>query len=67
MYAAAQVMLSCEPNEIVLVGFDLGNSYQPRFYEERYNQAKSKLQKALYTQIIPAFTLLTELYNKKGI
>lgn len=67
MYAAAQFILSSEPREIVLVGFDLGNSNKPRFYENTNNQAKSKLQKALYKNIIPAFSLLTELCYMKNI
>jgi Kdo-III transferase WaaZ len=67
MYAASQFILSSEPREIVLVGFDLGNSNKPRFYENTNNQAKSKLQKALYKNIIPAFSLLTELCYMKNI
>ena len=67
MYAAAQVILSYKPKEIILVGFDLGNSNNPRFYESVNNKAKSKLQKALHKNIIPAFSLLSELCHIKNI
>ena len=67
MYAASQFILSSEPREIVLVGFDLGNSNKPRFYENTNNQAKSKLQRALHKNIIPAFTLFKEISQQKNI
>jgi Kdo-III transferase WaaZ len=67
MYAAAQFTLSSKPKEIVLVGFDLGNSNKPRFYEDKNNKTKSKLDKALYKNIIPAFTLLSEICYQKDV
>ncbi len=67
MYVAAQLMYYYQVAHMTLVGFDLGNADQPRFYETKANQDKSGLQKALYQRIIPAFSLLAEMCKQKNI
>ncbi|WP_020395791.1 6-hydroxymethylpterin diphosphokinase MptE-like protein [Thiolinea disciformis] len=69
MYVAAQLMLYWRAQTIILVGFDLGNAQQPRFYETQQSRAKNKsgLEKALHARILPAFTLFKKLCDERGI
>lgn len=67
MFVAAQLMLYLRAARITLVGFDLSNASQPRFYETLQNRDKSGLEKALHKRIIPAFTLLKSLCEERGI
>lgn len=67
MYVAAQLMLFASVRRIILVGFDLGNADQPRFYETNIDQDKSGLKSALQDRIIPHFKLLNKLCLEQGI
>lgn len=66
-YVAAQLAFSKNAGEIHLFGIDLLNSAQPRFYENKQNQAPSKLDKAIYERIVPSFNLLGDVYQRQGV
>ncbi len=67
MYAAAQLMLFLRAKKVTLVGFDLGNADQPRFYETHKNKVKSGIKKAIENRIIPSFKLLATQCKQQNI
>lgn len=67
MYRAAQVALMFNTKEIALVGLDLTNFDQPRFYESKNDQAWTGLQNAYESRILPAFTLFKQVCDERGI
>lgn len=67
MYAASQVALMHGASHIRLAGLDLTNFEQPRFYEQRNDQAWTGLQNAYETRILPAFTLLKNVCDERGV
>ena len=66
-YVAAQLAFSRRAGSIHLYGIDLINSNQPRFYENKDDNAPSKLEKAVSTRIIPSFNLLGRVYREHGV
>jgi len=66
MYTAAQIALSFNPASIFFFGFDIGNSGQPRFNENKNNKLKSGLLKD-YGVIVSSMSLFSNVCQKRNI
>lgn len=64
MSNAIQIAFYLGFKEIFLLGFDLGNANQPRFYEHTEDVVRSGLLND-YEEHIKPFMLLTKLASKK--
>lgn len=67
MYAGVQLGFHLRVRQLLLVGFDMTNFNQPRFYETPENAAWCGLEKAFHTRILPAFELAAETARELGI
>lgn len=67
MYAGVQLGFHLRVRHLLLVGFDMTNFNQPRFYETPKNAAWCGLEKAFHERIIPAFELAAETARELGI
>lgn len=66
-YVATQLAFSRHASVIHLYGIDLLNSNQPRFYEDKHDNAPSKLDKAISDRIVPSFDLLGKVYREHKV
>jgi hypothetical protein len=64
--SALQFAIGLKPRRIGLLGIDISNANQPRFYETTGRMAKSGLQKG-YQRIISHIVLANRLCEENGI
>jgi Kdo-III transferase WaaZ len=60
MYVALQIACYLNPQRLYIMGFDIGNSSQPRFYESSDNKKPSHLLQDYQRFIEPAVRLFSE-------
>ncbi|WP_157954339.1 hypothetical protein [Saccharospirillum mangrovi] len=67
MYSGVQMGFHVRAKQLCLVGFDMTNLNQPRFYETAQNAAWTGLAKAYQNRILPAFELAVKTANEFGM
>lgn len=67
MSVAIQLAYHLRPETVNLLGLDIGNSGEPRFYELKGKALKSGLLKDYETKILPFMTLTSKCYSNKKI
>jgi len=66
-YWALQIAAYLGFNEMYIIGLDMNNFNQPRFYESENNKLPSFLAESLDELIVPAFTHASHVLKKKNI
>lgn len=64
---AIQFAAICAVEEVRLIGLDIGNARQPRFYETNENAQRNCLLSDFETKIVPFMQAASLCYQKKGI
>ncbi|GLT13155.1 hypothetical protein [Vibrio algivorus] len=67
MSVAIQLAFHLSPKTVYLLGLDINNSKEPRFYETKTNKLKSGLLKDYETKILPFMILARKCYESKKI
>lgn len=67
MYSGIQLAFYLKAKALYLVGFDLTNFNQPRFYETKNDQAWTGLGNAYENRILPAMQLMMEAAEESGM
>lgn len=67
MSVAIQLAFHFSPKAVYLLGLDINNSTEPRFYEAKNNKLKSGLLKDYEKKILPFMTLSKKCYKRKNI
>jgi KDO transferase-3 len=66
-YVALQVCCYAGAHRIAILGMDLGNADQPRFYETKENCVSSLLAREYEPVILPSFILASAHFRKTGV
>lgn len=61
VYWALQILNFCGFKRIFILGLDLNNFHQPRFYENQQNRLPTTLDDCLESKILPSLTLASEV------
>ncbi len=64
---AMQVAVNTSVQEVRLLGLDIGNAAQPRFYETKDNVQRNCLLSDFESKIVPFMQASASVYRKKGI
>lgn len=67
MYTGVQLAFHLRVQRVYLVGFDMTNFEQPRFYETEQNAAWTGLANAYERRVLPAFRLAVTTAREKGM
>lgn len=66
MSLAIQIAFSLQPKKVFLLGLDIGNAAEPRFYENNANKQKCGLLKDYETKILPFMKLTRHIFDAHG-